>query len=81
MVRRKSVAGDSERIRQIVWNLVSNAIHSLPTEDRSVKLERVGKYVEIMVSDTGVGIVPDFPAARLRPFPPGRRIDHAGREG
>jgi PAS domain S-box-containing protein len=55
------VAGDSERIRQIVWNLVSNAIKFTPDRGQvRVKLERVGKYVEIVVSDTGVGIAPDF---------------------
>lgn len=55
------VAGDSERLRQIVWNLVSNAIKFTPDRGQvRVRLERVGKYVEITVSDTGVGIVPDF---------------------
>ena len=55
------VAGDSDRLRQIVWNLVSNAIKFTPDRGQvQVKLERVGKYVEITVSDTGVGIAPDF---------------------
>jgi PAS domain S-box-containing protein len=55
------VAGDSDRIRQIVWNLVSNAIKFTPDRGQvRVKLERVGNYVEITVSDTGVGIVPGF---------------------
>jgi PAS domain S-box-containing protein len=55
------VAGDSDRIRQIVWNLVSNAIKFTPDRGQvRVKLDRVGKCVEITVSDTGVGIVPDF---------------------
>jgi PAS domain S-box-containing protein len=55
------VAGDSDRIRQIVWNLVSNAIKFTPDRGQvRVKSERVGKYVEITISDTGVGIAPDF---------------------
>jgi signal transduction histidine kinase/CheY-like chemotaxis protein len=55
------VAGDSDRIRQIVWNLVSNAIKFTPERGQvRVKLERVEDYVEITVSDTGVGIVPGF---------------------
>jgi signal transduction histidine kinase/FixJ family two-component response regulator len=55
------VAGDSDRIRQIVWNLVSNAIKFTPDRGQvRVKLERVENYVEITVSDTGVGIVPGF---------------------
>ncbi|MGH9752371.1 MAG: hybrid sensor histidine kinase/response regulator [Blastocatellia bacterium] len=55
------VAGDSDRLRQIVWNLVSNAIKF--THERGqvgVKLECAGEYAEITVSDTGVGIAPDF---------------------
>ena len=55
------VAGDSDRIRQIVWNLVSNAIKFTPDRGQvRVKLERVGNFIEITVSDTGVGIVPGF---------------------
>ncbi len=55
------VAGDSDRLRQIVWNLVSNAIKFTPDRGQvQVKLERVGKDVEITVSDTGLGIAPDF---------------------
>ncbi|HKC86422.1 MAG TPA: ATP-binding protein, partial [Blastocatellia bacterium] len=55
------VAGDSDRLRQIVWNLVSNAIKFTPDRGEiQVKLERVGKDVEITVSDTGLGIAPDF---------------------
>src|SRR5262245_18387454 len=55
------VAGDSDRLRQIVWNLVSNAIKFTPDRGRvCVKLEREGEYVEITVTDTGVGIVADL---------------------
>ena len=55
------VAGDSDRLRQIVWNLVSNAIKFTPNRGEvRVKLERASEYVEISVSDTGVGIAPDF---------------------
>jgi PAS domain S-box-containing protein len=55
------VAGDSDRLRQIVWNLVSNAIKFTPDRGQvQVRLERVGKDVEITVSDTGLGIAPDF---------------------
>jgi PAS domain S-box-containing protein len=55
------VAGDSDRLRQIVWNLLSNAIKFTPDRGQvQVKLERVGKDVEITISDTGLGIAPDF---------------------
>ena len=55
------VEGDSDRLRQIVWNLVSNAIKFTPDRGQvRVKLERVENYVEISVRDTGFGIAPDF---------------------
>ena len=55
------VAGDSDRLQQVVWNLVSNAIKFTPKGGRvEVRLERVNSHVEITVTDTGQGINPDF---------------------
>jgi PAS domain S-box-containing protein len=55
------VMGDPARLQQIVWNLLSNAIKFTPPGGR-VRLEakRVGGRAEITVSDTGVGISPEF---------------------
>ena len=55
------VRGDPGRLQQVVWNLLSNAIKFTPRGGRvEVALERVNSHVEITVSDTGVGISPDF---------------------
>ena len=55
------VAGDSDRLQQIIWNLLSNAIKFTPKGGQvQVRLERVHSHVEIIVSDTGQGISPDF---------------------
>ena len=55
------ISGDSDRLQQIVWNLVSNAIKFTPKGgSATVKLERVGSHVEIIVSDTGDGISREF---------------------
>ncbi len=55
------VPGDPVRLQQIVWNLLSNAIKFTPREGKvQVRLERVNSSVEIVVSDTGQGIEPDF---------------------
>lgn len=55
------IAADSDRLQQIVWNLVSNAIKFTPSEGIvDVRLERTGSGVEIRVSDTGAGISPEF---------------------
>ena len=55
------VSGDPGRLQQVVWNLVSNAVKFTPRNGRvQVRLERVSSNVEIVVSDTGIGIQPDF---------------------
>ena len=56
-----SVAGDPARLQQVVWNLLSNAIKFTPKGGRvQVRLERVDSHLEIGVSDTGIGIKPEF---------------------
>ena len=55
------VSGDPDRLQQVVWNLVSNAVKFTPKGGRiQVRLERVNSHIEISVSDTGMGISPDF---------------------
>ncbi|KAB8335115.1 PAS domain S-box protein [Scytonema tolypothrichoides VB-61278] len=55
------VFGDSDRLQQIVWNLLSNAIKFTPKGGRvQIRLSRVHSHVEIVVSDTGKGISPEF---------------------
>jgi PAS domain S-box-containing protein len=52
--------GDPARLRQVVWNLVSNAIKFTPEGGRvDVHLRRIGSYAELAVSDTGAGIRPE----------------------
>ncbi len=55
------VSGDPDRLQQVVWNLMSNAVKFTPKGGRvQVRLERVNSHVEIVVSDTGIGISPEF---------------------
>ncbi len=59
--RAGPVSGDANRLQQIVWNLVSNAVKFTGKGGRvQVRIERVKSRVEIIVSDTGQGITSDF---------------------
>ncbi|KAB8330717.1 response regulator [Scytonema tolypothrichoides VB-61278] len=56
-----SVAGDFDRLQQVVWNLLTNAVKFTPQGGLvQVGLERVNSHVEITVTDTGKGISPEF---------------------
>jgi PAS domain S-box-containing protein len=51
------VWGDPDRLQQVVWNLVANAVKFTPKEGKvTVRLHRTGSQVEIVVSDNGPGI-------------------------
>jgi signal transduction histidine kinase/ActR/RegA family two-component response regulator len=55
------VNGDSDRLQQVVSNLVSNAIKFSPGGGRiDVTLQHVEGAYEVRVADTGIGIAADF---------------------
>ena len=55
------ISGDPERIQQVMWNLLSNAVKFTNRGGKvQVRLERVNSHVEFVVSDTGIGIAPEF---------------------
>ncbi len=55
------VSGDLARLRQVIWNLISNAVKFTPAGGRvEVRLDRDGGEVVIAVKDTGIGIDPAF---------------------
>ncbi|MCW5759960.1 MAG: response regulator [Phenylobacterium sp.] len=67
------VLGDETRVRQIVLNLVSNALKFTETGGVVVSLRCAPGAdgdggVEIVVADTGIGMTPDQQAALFRPY-------------
>ncbi len=54
------VSGDPNRLQQVVWNLLTNAIKFTPKGGRvQIRLERINSHIEIVVNDTGTGISPE----------------------
>jgi len=47
---------DEEKIRQVVMNLIDNAIKYTKQGGITIKLEQIGKNIQFCVIDTGVGI-------------------------
>ncbi|HVL68636.1 MAG TPA: ATP-binding protein [Vicinamibacterales bacterium] len=54
-------AGDPDRLQQVIWNLVSNAVKFTPAGGLvRVAIQRHDTVDELVVSDTGIGIDPAF---------------------
>ena len=55
------IMGASDRLQQVVWNLLTNAVKFTPRQGRvQVHLRKVNSHIAIIVSDTGEGIVPEL---------------------
>ena len=56
-----NVLGDKNRLQQVVWNLLTNAVKFTPRLGQiHVTIEQVHSHVEISVTDSGKGIAPEF---------------------
>ncbi len=56
-----AVQVDPGRLQQVIWNLLSNAIKFTPRDGEArITTRRAGANLEIAVTDTGIGIAPDF---------------------
>jgi CheY-like chemotaxis protein len=55
------VHGDPQRLQQVAWTLLSNAVKFTPRGGRiRITIARAGSQAEIAVSDSGEGIEPEF---------------------
>jgi PAS domain S-box-containing protein len=64
-----SVTADAGRLQQVFWNLLNNAVKFTRLGGRvTVRLARVARVVEIAITDTGIGIAPEFLPHVFTPF-------------
>ena len=53
--------GDADRVQQILWNVINNAIKFTPNDGRIlVRISRGNRQARVEVEDTGIGIEPHF---------------------
>jgi signal transduction histidine kinase/ActR/RegA family two-component response regulator len=64
-----STGGDADRLQQVVWNLLSNAVRFTPAGGKvTVLLSRDDGFDTLRVRDTGAGIDPQFVPYVFEPF-------------
>jgi signal transduction histidine kinase/ActR/RegA family two-component response regulator len=55
------VLGDPNRLQQVVWNLLTNAVKFTPKGGKiDLIVQRVNSHIEIIVHDSGIGISLEF---------------------
>jgi two-component system CheB/CheR fusion protein len=71
------VLGDADRMQQVIWNLLFNAIKFTPRRGRvQIDVVREGTHVRLTVRDTGVGIPADLLPHLFERFRAGRAPGH-----
>lgn len=64
-----AVNGDDQRIQQVVWNLLNNAVKFTGEGGHvRVSLSKTDHYVELCIEDDGVGIDPEFLSSLFAKF-------------
>ncbi len=69
---RPSLLLDPDRVTQLLFNLVGNALKFTETGEIRIELARHGDWLELAVADTGVGIAPEHQALVFERF---RQVD------
>jgi signal transduction histidine kinase len=63
------IRGDRDRLQQVVWHLLSNAIKFTPMDGGlAIHLERTKTSAQLTVNDSGTGIAPAFLPHVFEPF-------------
>jgi signal transduction histidine kinase len=73
------VLGDAGRLQQMTWNLLANSIKFTPVGGVvSADVRRVRDFVELVVSDSGEGMAPEFVPYAFDPFRQARDSSSGG---
>jgi PAS domain S-box-containing protein len=76
------ITGDADRLQQVFWNLLNNAVKFTPTGGRvDVRLDVEGDVAHASVSDTGIGIRPDLLPYVFQRFWQGESVNSRERGG
>ena len=77
-----SVAGDERKVKQVIYNLLTNAVKFTPDGGRvDVTAAREDGHVRVVVRDTGIGIAPDDQERIFQEFSQVGRDPERSREG
>jgi PAS domain S-box-containing protein len=56
-----TIRGEADRLQQVTWNLLANAVKFTPTEGQiEITIRQEQSQVQLIVADTGPGVPPDF---------------------
>jgi signal transduction histidine kinase len=62
------VMGDPQRFKQVITNLLGNAIKFTEQGEVRMEVERVARRLRIRISDQGIGMTPEEMARLFKPF-------------
>lgn len=71
-----TIQNDPIRFRQILINIVGNAVKFTDGGEVRITARPVGDQIEVMVEDSGPGISPEFHAALFQPFSQAKPQSH-----
>jgi two-component system, NtrC family, sensor histidine kinase PilS len=68
--REVAIEFDKEHLRQVLWNLLRNAVRHASADASSVRIElrSLARQVELNVIDNGQGVAPEHQAQLFEPF-------------
>ncbi|MHA7963726.1 hybrid sensor histidine kinase/response regulator [Paenibacillus sp. CAU 1782] len=75
-VQLKPVYADENRLAQILFNLLHNAIKYTPEGNITVTAKEHNGFAEVAVRDTGIGISPEKLELIFEPYQQGKTEDH-----